>query len=333
MIQRALLALEPERAHELALHALRFAPKLPVDDVLRVHAFGRVHRTPLGVAAGFDKNGVAFAGLGRLGFGHVEVGTITPKPQAGNPRPRIFRLRGQRALVNRMGFPNDGAETIATRLRSRPQSLVVGANISKNREIPLEMAANECRTAARAVRGRCDYLVVNVSSPNTPGLRDLQQVDRLGEILIAVREEVGETPLLVKISPDLEDADVDAVADLAVELGLDGIVATNTTVAHDGEQGGLSGPPLARRSLDVLERVHARVGDAMTLVSAGGVSDAHDVWERICAGATLVQAYTGFVYGGPLWPARINRELARIVLAHGFAHVQDAVGSVARTEN
>jgi dihydroorotate dehydrogenase len=333
VLRRALLALEPERAHELALRALRLAPPLPVDEVLRVEALGRLHRTPLGVAAGFDKNAVAFAGLGRLGFGHVEVGTITPEPQGGNPRPRIFRVPAERALVNRMGFPNEGAEAVAARLRRRPEGLVVGANISKNRSVPLEQAAADCRAAARAVRGRCDYVVVNVSSPNTPGLRELQQSERLAAILAAVRAEVGQTPLLVKIAPDLLDAEIEEIASLALELRLDGIVAVNTTVAHDGPEGGLSGPPLRARALDVLARLRARVGDAVVLVSAGGVSDAGDVWERVRAGATLVQAYTGFVYGGPAWPARVNRELARIVREHGYARIQDAVGSVATTEN
>jgi dihydroorotate dehydrogenase len=336
-VHRLLFRLDAERAHELAARALRVRGRLPfgarVDPILAIDALGRPHRTPLGVAAGFDKNGTTFAGLGKLGFGHVEVGTITLAPQAGNDRPRIFRRLGERALVNRMGFPNDGADRISARLLRRPRGLVVGANVSKRRDASLDEAPEDCRAVARAVVGRCDYLVVNVSSPNTPGLRDLQQVERLRDVLLAVREEVGETPLLVKISPDLEDDDVDAIADLAVELGLAGIVATNTTIAHDGPQGGLSGPPLRAQSLALLRRLHARVGDHITLVSAGGVSSGADAWERICAGATLVQAYTGFVYGGPRWPSRVNRELAHLVRAKGFEQVGQAVGSVARSGN
>ncbi len=337
MLHRLLFRLDAERAHEIAACALRVLGRLPfwvrVDPVLSVDALGRTHRTPLGVAAGFDKNGTTFAGLGRLGFGHVEVGTITLEAQQGNERPRIFRRRAERALVNRMGFPNDGATRIAARLARRPKGLVVGANVSKRRDVSLDDAPEDCRKVARAVLGRCDYLVVNVSSPNTPGLRDLQQVERLRDVLAAVRAEAGETPLLVKISPDLDDADVDAIADLAVELELAGIVATNTTIAHDGPQGGLSGPPLSERSLAILARLHARVGDRMTLVSVGGVSSGADAWERIRAGATLVQAYTGFVYGGPRWPSRVDRELARLVREAGFEQVGHAVGTVVTTGN
>jgi len=269
----------------------------PRDPVLRVRALGLSFPGPLGLAAGFDKDARGTRGLAALGFGFVEVGTVTARAQPGNPRPRMFRLAADRALVNRMGFNNAGA-------------------------------AADYAASARAVAAVADYVVVNVSSPNTPGLRDLQAADRLKPVLVAVRAALDaavsgrRVPLLVKIAPDLADADVDAVADLALELGLDGIIATNTTVSRAGlaspaaevaaaGAGGLSGPPLRARSLEVLRRLRARAGDRLVLIAAGGIETPDDAWERLRAGATLVQAYTGFVYGGPLWPRRIHAGLAR----------------------
>jgi dihydroorotate dehydrogenase len=255
---------------------------------------------------------------------------VTARAQPGNPRPRMFRLTADRALVNRMGFNNAGAWAAAGRLRRsrrRGRGPVVGVNIGKTRAVPESEAAADYAASARAVAAVADYVVVNVSSPNTPGLRDLQAAGRLRPVLVAVRSALDSAsggrrvPLLVKIAPDLADADVDAVADLATELGLDGIVATNTTVARDGlaspqalvaaaGAGGLSGPPLRARSLAVLRRLRARAGDRLVLIAAGGIETPEDAWERLRAGATLVQAYTGFVYGGPLWPRRINAGLA-----------------------
>jgi dihydroorotate dehydrogenase len=331
VLHRLLFRLDAERAHGVAAHALGLLGRLPVgarvDSVLAVEALGAVHRTPLGVAAGFDKNGTTFTGLGKLGFGHVEVGTVTLEGQPGNDRPRIFRHLRERALVNRMGFPNVGAAVVAGRLARRSGRTVIGANVSKRKAASLDEAPADCAAAARLLAPLADYLVVNVSSPNTPGLHELQQVARLRDVLVAVQAEAGKTPLLVKISPDLADDEIDAIADLARDLRLAGIVAVNTTIAHELEQGGLSGPPLAERALDVLARLRARVGDELVLVSVGGVADAYDVWDRIRAGATLVQVYTGFVYGGPLWPSRVNRALARLVREHGFDRIQDAVGT------
>ncbi|HVW89825.1 MAG TPA: quinone-dependent dihydroorotate dehydrogenase [Gaiellaceae bacterium] len=335
MLHRLLFRLDAERAHELASRALRLVGRQPfrmrVDPVLALEALGVSHRTPLGVAAGFDKDAATFAGLGRLGFGHVEVGTVTLEPQPGNDRPRIFRHVEERALVNRMGFPSAGAHAVARRLARRRAGLVVGANLSKRKAASLDEAPADCAATAHVLAPLADYLVVNVSSPNTPGLRELQQLDRLRDVLVAVQRKAAATPLLVKISPDLADDEIDAIADLARELRLAGIVAVNTTVAHEHEQGGLSGPALRARSLEVLARLHARVGSELVLVSVGGVSGARDVWDRIRAGATLVQAYTGFVYGGPLWPARTNRALAALVREHGFERVEDAVGTAAKT--
>ena len=302
----------------------------PRDPVLGVRALGLEFPGPLGLAAGFDKDARATAGLGALGFGFVEVGTVTALAQPGNPRPRMFRLPADRALVNRMGFNNAGAAAAAAALghSRRTGGPVVGVNIGKTRAAPDDEAAADYAASARAVAAVAGYVVVNVSSPNTPGLRDLQAADRLKPVLVAVRAALDaaspsrRVPLLVKIAPDLADADVDAIADLALELGLDGIIATNTTVSRDGlasppaevaaaGAGGLSGPPLRARSLEVLTRLRERAGDRLVLIAAGGIETPDDAWERLRAGATLVQAYTGFVYGGPLWPRRMHAGLAR----------------------
>ncbi len=313
----------------------------PRDPVLRVRALGLDFPGPLGLAAGFDKDARGARGLAALGFGFVEVGTVTARAQPGNPRPRMFRLTTDRALVNRMGFNNAGAPAAAAHLRRRPSrgrpgGPVVGVNIGRTRAVSEAEAAADYAASARAVAAVADYVVVNVSSPNTPGLRDLQAADRLRPVLVAVRGAldasaaadaadaaagVRRVPLLVKIAPDLADADVDAVADLALELGLDGIIATNTTVSRDGlasspaevaaaGAGGLSGPPLRARALAVLARLRARAGDRLVLIAAGGIETPDDAWERLRAGATLVQAYTGFIYGGPLWPRRMHAGLA-----------------------
>jgi dihydroorotate dehydrogenase len=294
----------------------------------------------VGVAAGLDKDAEHFEGLGALGFGFVEVGSVTPRPQDANPRPILARLPRDHALLNRMGFPNKGAEAAARRLARRRSPTVVGANVGKNRETPLERAADDYAQAARTVAPYADYLVLNVSSPNTPGLRDLESVGRLRPLVEAVQQAVSDRPLLVKISPDLSDEDVDAVAELALELGLAGIVATNTTVRRESlltpadevsrlawpEGGGVSGAPLGPRSLEVLRRLRARAGDRLVLISVGGVSTVDDVWDRLLAGATLVQAYTGFIYGGPAWPRAINLELARRTWDSGSRSIQELVG-------
>ncbi len=325
----------------------------PADPVLRVHAFGRELPGPLGLAAGFDKDAVGPDALGALGFTFVEVGTVTAEPQAGNPRPRLFRLVADRALINRMGFNNNGSAAMAARLRSRRprggSALLVGANIGRTKVVPEAAAAADYAATARLLAPVADYLVLNVSSPNTPGLRNLQAVDQLRPLIAAVRDTMPEAkhagqarddrrvPLLVKIAPDLADEDIDAIADLALELGLDGIIATNTTVSREAlatpaaevaeaGAGGLSGAPLKPRALHVLRRLRARVGDRLALVASGGIETPDDAWERIEAGATLLQGYTGFVYGGPLWPRRIHRGLARRARAAGFASIQQAVG-------
>ncbi|QBI55147.1 quinone-dependent dihydroorotate dehydrogenase [Streptomonospora litoralis] len=351
---------DAETIHRLSFAALRGLAAVPgaaeaVRPVraprrrgLTVRAFGREIPGPVGLAAGFDKNAEGVAGLTALGFGHVEVGTVTAHPQPGNPRPRLFRLTADSAIVNRMGFNNHGSVVAADHLRAlrsrggghRP---VVGVNIGKTKAVPDDEAADDYAASARCLAPFADYLVVNVSSPNTPGLRDLQAVERLRPLLLAVRSALDGSghrtlPLLVKIAPDLADGDVDAVADLAVELGLDGVIATNTTVSRAGlrspaeevaaaGEGGLSGAPLRERSLEVLRRLRSRAGEGLLLIAVGGISTPEDAWARIRAGATLVQGYTGLIYGGPLWPRRMHRGLARLVRSSGYASIADAVGA------
>jgi len=344
--------LPPELAHQLGSWSLRVVActsgararlrrlAYPAEaELLAVSALGLGFPSPLGASAGLDKNADWFDALGAVGFGFVEVGTITPSAQESNPPPTIRRLPADRALLNRMGFPNRGAVATSSRLQRRTGETIVGANIGKARATPLEQAAADYRVVARLVAPYADYVVLNVSSPNTAGLRELETVERLEPLVLAVREELGDTPLLVKISPDLDDAEIDAVADLALRLKLAGIVAVNTTVdrsalsAAGAEQaagfdgGGVSGAPLRPRALGVLRRLRARVGDGLVLISVGGIETPADAWERILAGATLVQAYTGFVYGGPGWPRRINRELARRVREAGAGSIQELVGT------
>jgi dihydroorotate dehydrogenase len=296
-----------------------------------VQAMGLTFPGPLGVAAGFDKNAVGIDALAALGFSFVEVGTVTGEAQPGNPRPRLFRLPADRAVVNRMGFNNDGAEVVARRLAARRRRgsrhrVVVGVNIGKSKVVPEDRAVVDYEKSARLLAPYADYLVVNVSSPNTPGLRDLQAVEKLRPLLVAVRRQAdavtaSRVPLLVKIAPDLSDRDVLAVADLASDVGLDGVVATNTTVSRDGlasspaavaraGAGGLSGAPLRARSLEVLRLLRGRLGPGTALVSVGGINSAGDALERLDGGADLLQAYTAFVYEGALWPSRVQRELA-----------------------
>jgi dihydroorotate dehydrogenase len=297
----------------------------PRDPALRVRALGLEFPGPLGLAAGFDKDAEVYEALGAVGFGFVEIGTVTARPQPGNPRPRLFRLVKDRAIINRMGFNNHGAEAAALRL-ARPRTAIVGVNIGKTKVVPEDDAVADYVASTERLAALADYLVVNVSSPNTPGLRNLQAVERLRPLLEAVREAADRVaprrvPLLVKIAPDLADADIDAVAELALDLGLDGIIATNTTIGRDGlasdapevaaaGAGGLSGSPLKLRSLEVLRRLRDRTGGRLVLISVGGIETADDAWERLRAGATLVQGYTGLIYGGPLWPRAINRGLA-----------------------
>jgi dihydroorotate dehydrogenase len=335
----ALRRLPPEAAHAAGFWLIRAAAAVPGaawvlrrflaprDPALRVRALGLDFPGPLGLAAGFDKDGHGVAGLAALGFGFVEVGTVTARAQPGNFKPRMFRFPAERALVNRMGFNNAGAAALAARLRAlRGPRPVIGINIGKTKVVADDEAIADYVTSARLVADVADYVVVNVSSPNTPGLRDLQAADKLQPLLLAVRSALDEAsprrrvPLLVKIAPDLADPDIDAIADLALGLGLDGIIATNTTIGREGLHdtaavadagpGGMSGAPLGARALEVLRRLHDRTGDRLVLIAAGGIENADDAQERLAAGASLLQAYTAFIYEGPLWPHRVQAALA-----------------------
>lgn len=320
--------LDPEQAHHLGMFAIRLASSLRLTKLLpkirstSVRAFGLEFSSPFGLAAGFDKNAIAVKALGELGFSHVEIGTVTALAQEGNEAPRLFRLKADRALINRMGFNNDGAEVIAKRLeklRSTNQKLpVIGINIGKSRLVEVEDAVADYETSAKLLAPWADYLAVNVSSPNTPGLRSLQSIEALRPILEAVIKQSQGKPVLVKIAPDLADEDVLDIAKLAKQLGLAGIIATNTTISRSGLKtdqvavdamgaGGLSGAPLNRRSLEVLRLLRKAVGTDMAIISVGGIETKEQVQERIKAGATLVQGYTGFIYFGPLWARKLNR--------------------------
>lgn len=271
----------------------------------------------LGMAAGFDKNAHLVRELYALGFGHVEIGTVTALPQPGNPKPRLFRSPSDRALINRMGFNNDGAEVIAQRLAKlragKSQLPIIGINIGKSKVVELDSAQEDYRASARLLAPYADYLVVNVSSPNTPGLRSLQSVESLEPILNAVLEEAKKVPLLVKVAPDLADEDLLEIAKLVKKLRLAGVVATNTTISREGvsdskvaaEAGGLSGPMLAGRAEKVLQLLRHELGKSFTIVSVGGVQTKADFERRIQLGADLVQGYTGFIYFGPNWPKQI----------------------------
>ncbi|MFC3478004.1 quinone-dependent dihydroorotate dehydrogenase [Halobacterium litoreum] len=344
LLKPALLRLPPETIHEATTGLLRVAQRAGVhrayaghytvdDDRLSVDAFGQSFDNPVGVAAGFDKNAEVPRALAALGFGHVEVGAVTAERQPGNQRPRLFRLREDEALVNRMGFNNEGADRVGKRLdeQSLPDA-PVGVNIGKSKVTPLEDAPGDYRYTYERVADAGDYFVVNVSSPNTPGLRELQNREQLAEILEAL-QDAGAAPLLVKLSPDLHrDAVVDAI-DLANELGLDGIVATNTTTdrpetlesPNAAESGGLSGKPIRERATRQVRFVAERTD--LPVVGVGGVFTAEDAYEKIRAGASVVQLYTGLVYRGPSIAKSINEGVLELLERDGFDSVEDAVGA------
>lgn len=360
MIYRAffwlvLQRIDAGKAHDLAIACIRFAGGIPglarlIDRLLRpsralrVRAFGLEFRSPLGLAAGVDKNAAAFDLIGALGFGAVEVGTTTNLPQGPNPGKIVWRLPKQRAILNWMGFPNEGAEAAARRLSRRHlHGYVLGANVGKSRAVELDGdVVGDYRSATRRLAPFAQYLALNVSSPNTPGLRGMQTTAHLRELVRGVRAELAECgrpqlPVLVKIAPDLSDEEIAAIAAAAKEIEVDGIIATNTTADYDrlpecreeiarlGGKGGVSGRPLKQRSLEVLRLLHCHAPD-LPLVSVGGIETAEDAWQRILAGATLVQAYTAFVYGGPLWPHRVNRGLARLLAESPWTSLEEAVG-------
>lgn len=353
ILRTVFVPMDAERAHRISFGGLRALDRVPgvraalgalfsagTGDPAEV--LGLPFPNRVGLAAGFDKNAAGVRALALLGFGHIEVGTITAHSQPGNARPRLFRLLDHDAILNRMGFNNDGARaasfnlrTARTRVARMPlgKQPIIGVNLGKTKVVDAVRAAEDYRESARILAPFADYLVINVSSPNTPGLRDLQSTAALEPIIRAVQEaaasavpaprsRLGHVPLLVKIAPDLADADVIAVAELALRTGVDGLITTNTTIDRtvlDGsdrrfalaEAGGISGRPLAGRAFDVLRLVKAHVGDRLAVISVGGVSDARDVRARLAAGADIVQVYSGMIYGGPFWPGRLLRAIRR----------------------
>lgn len=341
-----MFGLDAERAHEIGIAALRLGlggaalPELH-SEFGEIERFGLKFANPLGIAAGFDKNCVVVNHLAALGFGFVEVGTVTLEPQKGGQKPRLFRLPADQALINRLGFNNDGARVISERLGKLERRCVVGVNIGKNRDVPNEQAAANYLEAFDLVHPVADYIVVNVSSPNTPDLRELQKSDMLEDllkVLDARAREIGRKPLLVKIAPDLDEPEIEAIVDICLRMELSGIIATNTTVSRYGLQttaverigaGGLSGRPLAKRSTEVISTIFRYSNGKLPIIGVGGIFTAEDAFAKIAAGASLLQAYTGFVYGGPGFALGINMGLAAILRDRGFTTLDAAVGSAA----
>ena len=312
--------------------------------------FGLTFRNPVGLAAGFDKNGDAAEVLAPLGFGFIEVGTVTSEPQPGNPSPRLFRLPTDRALINRLGFNNCGAKQLVKNLKQHHADCVLGVNIGKARSVPVERAIPDYLKTFAIVYEVADYIAVNVSSPNTPQLRELQQADALSDLLTqlqtrnrALAEEhslSASRPLLVKIAPDLNDEEITSIVRVAQQTGISGIIATNTTTSRDNlgsspsrvaaaGEGGLSGAPLRRRSNDVIRKIYRLTNGSLPIIGVGGVFTAEDAWDKICAGASLIQLYTGFIYEGPGVARRINEGLRQILTKEGFVSLDEAVGSKA----
>lgn len=354
IIQACLLRLNPEPAHHLVLWSLAQLARKPSlqtlvlqtwrsdHPLLQTHVAGLRFSNPVGLAAGFDKNATAIAAFPALGFGFVEVGTVTPRPQAGNPAPRLFRLPADEAVINRLGFNNDGASAVAARLRAAPRQVPIGVNLGKNATTPIEQALADYLSCLEQLYDLADYLVLNVSSPNTPGLRQLQAQTPLGELLQGVRARIQELagarrsrprPLFVKIAPDLTANELDGVIEAARTYAVDGIIATNTTVERAGlrttirEAGGLSGRPLRQRATEVIHYLYEHSEGRIPIIGVGGIFSAQDAYEKICAGAALVQLYTGLIYRGPGLPSCINAGLLHLLQRDGFQHLSEAVGS------
>jgi dihydroorotate dehydrogenase len=355
MIYPWLARVDAERTHDAALRLLARVERSPLllgllrralapaDPRLEVELWGLRFGNPLGIAAGLDKNAVAVQTWGALGFGHVEVGTITPQPQPGNPQPRLFRLPDDSALVNRMGFPGQGAAAVARRLQRRgPHRPIVGVNIGANKISVESGRASEDYTQALAqLAADADYLTINISSPNTARLRDLQGEAALQALVAQVaarRDQLPQRkPLLIKIAPDLTPAEIDAIVAVCLSHGIDGIVATNTTIARPdalrsaarAETGGLSGAPLRDRATDIIRYIQLSTGGQLPIIGVGGVFSSADMLDKLAAGARLVQVYTGFIYEGPLLAQRINQDLARLLDQRGCSSLTELVGAVA----
>jgi dihydroorotate dehydrogenase len=341
ILRPLLFALDPETAHRLSLQALRtglLPAPAPPHPMLRQRLFGLDFANPVGLAAGYDKNAEVISGARALGFAFVEVGTVTPRAQAGNVRPRLFRLEGDGAVINRLGFNNDGFEAVHARLLSERPGGVVGVNVGANRE-----STDRAADYARGIERFADvagYIAINISSPNTPGLRDLQEQRALADLLARAGEARADArrrvPLLVKLAPDLNDGALGAAIETAVAAGIDGLIVANTTVARNGlrdaranEAGGLSGRPLFRRATTMIAKARRMAGGAVTLIGAGGVDSVETAWQKMAAGADLVQLYTGMVYEGPGLPARIVAGLQQRLDREGIASISEIVGSEA----
>ena len=363
IVRPILFRLPAESAHEFALRSLSLALSSKVGRSLaerrfksepfgELNRFGLTFRNPVGLAAGFDKNGTAARALDALGFGFIEVGTVTSEAQPGNPRPRLFRLPRDRALINRAGFNNGGATAAAENIRRQRPNCVVGVNIGKSRSVAIEDAIPDYLVSFDAVYDAADYIAVNVSSPNTPNLRELQLPEMLKDLLVSLQQRNGELtrryllsepkPLLLKIAPDLIESEIESIVDVATRTGISGIIATNTTIRRDGlktsateveacGEGGLSGAPLQNSSNEVIGLIYRRTRGSLPIIGVGGVFTAQDAWDKICAGASLVQVYTGFIYEGPGVARRINEGLAYILKREGFRSLDDAVGSRFKT--
>ncbi|MCL6625129.1 dihydroorotate dehydrogenase (quinone) [Alicyclobacillus shizuokensis] len=358
LIRSVLFHMDPERAHRITLRTLSLFPGAarlfgrigPATPHLSQTLWGLSFPHPIGLAAGLDKDGIAIDGLLACGFSFLEVGTVTPRPQPGNPKPRLFRLLEDEALINRMGFNNRGAAALRKHLSQRRRRGIVGVNCGRNKTTHNEWAAEDYLLVMETVYPLADYIVINVSSPNTPGLRDLQAEESLLPLVarvLAKRDELYQAntamvphrpPVLVKLSPDLPDDTLVHIAQRLCKAGVDGLIATNTTVRREGlssrhshEQGGLSGKPLRTRSTQVIARLHLAIGDQTPIIGCGGVSTAQDAYEKICAGASLVQVYTAFIYHGPALVRSLVQELPSLLARDGFSHIREAVGSRAKT--
>lgn len=347
IIRPALFNIPPETAHEFGIETLKkglsskaaqefAAKKLAIESFGNLERFNLNFKNPLGIAAGFDKNGIVVNQLAALGFGFVEVGTVTFNPQKGNEKPRMFRLPEDRALINRLGFNNQGTAKVIERLRKLNRNCIVGVNIGKNKDVPNEAAIENYLQSFDLASTVADYIAVNVSSPNTPNLRELQKAENLEELLSELQKrnaELSPKPLLVKIAPDLTEAEIEAIVDIVLRLKLSGIIATNTTVSRENlktqinETGGLSGKPVREKSNEVIRKIYKYSNGKLPIIGVGGVFDANDAFEKIASGACLIQAYTGFIYQGITFARDINSGLQKILKERGFQNLNEAIGS------
>jgi dihydroorotate dehydrogenase len=356
LVRPILFRLPPETAHEFALHSLplfsKFVRRPFESPTLKINQFNLWFRNPVGLGAGFDKDGVVLESLAALGFGFIEAGTVTFHPQPGNPKPRMFRLAADQALINRAGFNNAGAAAFVKRVEHhRPEDCVLGISIGKSKITPLEEATQDYLASFELVYKLADYVAINVSSPNTPQLRELQQSEQLTSLLTALQtrnrelqkrhQRLAPVPLLVKISPDLGRGELEMIVDVIQRLKIDGIIATNTTISRDNLRtnkrtvaacgvGGLSGKPLTGRATQMIAELYRLTRGRIPLIGVGGIFTAQDAWEKICAGASLVQLYTGFIYKGPLIVRQINEGLVGLLQREGFVKIEEAVGCKAK---